>query len=161
MALDGLRFDLSDGADAAARDYIHQQIKAHNDAVSEHHRALRPVGPSPLDVFARDGDGKIVGGLVADVYWGWLAIEDLWIAPSLRGQGHGQKLMGMAEAEAVARGCTRSFVQTFSFQARGFYEKLGFHVVGRLDDYPPGQAFYWMRKDLSPTEMCGDRPLAG
>ena len=159
--MDGLRFDLLDRADETARDYIHQQIKAYNDAVSEHHRAVRPAGPSPLDVFVRDGDGQIVGGLVADVYWGWLAIEDLWIAPGLRGQGHGQKLMGMAEAEAVVRGCTRSFVQTFSFQARGFYEKLGYHVVGRLDDYPPGQAFYWMRKDLFPTELGGDRSQAG
>ena len=46
------------------------------------------------------------------------------------------------------RGCTRVFLQTYSFQAKDFYQKLGYQVVGQLDDYPPGQSFYWMRKEL-------------
>jgi ribosomal protein S18 acetylase RimI-like enzyme len=151
IPLDGLHYVLSDKVDKVARDHIHRQIRAFNDNVSEYHRAVRAAGPVPLDVFIRDEDGEILGGLVADTYWGWLAIEDLWIDHRLRGQGHGLKLMGLAESEAVARGCTSSFVQTFSFQARGFYEKLSYRVVGRLDDYPPGQVFFWMCKDLSPS----------
>lgn len=159
--MDDLRFVLSDKADKAARDLIHRQIRSFNDAVSEHHRAVRPVGPSPLDVLIYDEQGQIVGGLVADTYWGWLAIEDLWIDAGLRGQGRGRKLMDLAETEAIARGCSSSFVQTYSFQARGFYEKLGYRVVGRLDDYPPGQVFFWMRKDLLAANQDMEASQAG
>ena len=58
----------------------------------------------------------------------------------------------MAEGEARARGCTRAWVRTFRFQARGFYERLGYRVVGELVDYPPGEALYWMRKDFDGEE---------
>jgi hypothetical protein len=53
----------------------------------------------------------------------------------------------MAEGEARARGCSRAKLRTFSFQARGFYEKEGYRIVGELRDDPPGKIFYWMRKD--------------
>ena len=39
-------------------------------------------------------------------------------------------------------------VKTFSFQARDFYEKNGYRVTDRLDDYSPGESFYWMVKEL-------------
>jgi ribosomal protein S18 acetylase RimI-like enzyme len=75
-------------------------------------------------------------------------VEDLWLCNSLRGQGIGRRLVSMAEAEARSRGCSRVWLRTFGFQARGFYEKLGYGVVGVLEDYPPGNELYWMRKDL-------------
>ena len=54
----------------------------------------------------------------------------------------------MAEREAEERGCSRAKLRTFGFQARGFYQKEGYRVVGELEDYPPGRSFYWMRKDF-------------
>ena len=59
-------------------------------------------------------------------------------------------MLDAAEAEARARGCLRARLSTFDFQARGFYEKQGYRVVGTLADYPPGGAMYWMRKELEP-----------
>jgi ribosomal protein S18 acetylase RimI-like enzyme len=143
-----LRYTLYEKADPAVRERIHGEIKAFNDVVSPHHRAARGAGLQALDVLATDVQGEIAGGLIADTYWGWLEIEDLWVAEKLRGHGIAQQLMRQAEAEARARGCTRVFLRTFSFQARGLYEKLGYHVVGELVDYPPGEVFYWMQKDL-------------
>jgi N-acylglucosamine-6-phosphate 2-epimerase len=144
----GLHFTLTDTPNPEDRDYIHQRIKAFNNAVSEHHRAVRRSGPKPLDIFICDSQGRLLGGLVASTYWGWLDIEDLWLDETLRGLGYGRELLAIVETEALARGCSRVFLQTFSFQAKGFYEKLGYQVVGRLDDYPPGQTFFWMRKDF-------------
>jgi len=51
---------------------------------------------------------------------------------------------------AIGRGAQHSFLTTFAFQARGFYEKHGYTVAGTLEDYPPGSAYFWMRKDLAP-----------
>ena len=98
----------------------------------------------------RDAQGAIAGGLAGSTFWGWLEVDKLWIGEPLRGRGYGRRLLLAAETEARRRGCTRVHLTTFSFQARGFYEKQGYRVVGRLDDYPPGSAFYWLRKDFLP-----------
>lgn len=145
---DGMRFFLVDMASPADRSYIHEQIKAFNNEMSAHHRSVRKSGTKPLDIFIRDEEGHLCGGLVGTTYWGWLEVEDLWLGSSLRGRGIGRRLVLMAEAEAVTRGCSRAWLRTFDFQARGFYEKLGYRVVGALEEYPPGSALYWMRKDL-------------
>ena len=89
-------------------------------------------------------------GLWRATYWGWLYVDDMWIHEYLRGQGVGRELMRQVEEAARGDGCRHAYLQTFDFQARDFYEKLGYRVVGQLDDYPPGQIFYWMRKDFKP-----------
>jgi ribosomal protein S18 acetylase RimI-like enzyme len=135
-------------ADRAA---IHAMIKAFNDATSEDFRVARTSegAPRPLDVILRRSDGEIVAGLMAQTIWGWLRIHDLWVAAPLRGQGIGSRLLRHAEDVARKRGCAHAELKTFSFQARGFYEKHGFRVIGQLDDYPPGERFYWLRKDFA------------
>jgi hypothetical protein len=57
--------------------------------------------------------------------------------------------MSRAESEAVARGCHGAWLDTFEFQARPFYERLGYVCFGELEDYPVGSARYFMRKLLS------------
>jgi ribosomal protein S18 acetylase RimI-like enzyme len=66
----------------------------------------------------------------------------------MRGAGAGRRLMMEAEAEALRRGCCAAELDTFSFQARGFYERLGYSVFGALEDYAPGQSRFYMRKRL-------------
>jgi GNAT superfamily N-acetyltransferase len=144
----GLQLTLTDVADEKDRAYVHSQIKAFNDHISVHHREVRKTGPKPLDIILRDATGEIVGGLTASTYWDWLDIDDFWLAESMRRRGYGQEILRLAEEEAQRRGCKRAKLQTFSFQARGFYEKMGYHVIGALEDYPPGETFYWLRKAL-------------
>lgn len=145
----GARWVLSD-ADDPARDVLHEQIKVFNNARSLHHRAARSGtgAPQPLNVFVYDAVGELVAGVSADTYWGWLNIDNLWVVETLRGEGLGRELILNIENAARERGCTCAKLETFSFQARGFYEKLGYEVAGELQNYPPGGAFYWMKKDL-------------
>jgi GNAT superfamily N-acetyltransferase len=151
----GWRFLLAEDAGApeqeADRAAIHTMIKAFNDATSADFRAARtPQGaPRPLDVILHRPDGEIVAGLTAQTIWGWLRIHDLWVAAPLRGQGYGSQLLHHAEGVARTRGCAHAELKTFSFQARGFYESRGYRVIGQLDDYPPGECLYWLRKDFS------------
>ncbi|MBV9813184.1 MAG: GNAT family N-acetyltransferase [Acetobacteraceae bacterium] len=89
------------------------------------------------------------GGFWGCTLFGWLSIQMLVVPPALRGSGIGTALMLTAEAEARARGCRGAYVDTFSFQAPGFYRKLGYREFGVLRDLPPGyeQVFFCKRLD--------------
>jgi GNAT superfamily N-acetyltransferase len=140
---------VTNAPEAADRAFLEARIREFNDLTSPHHRASRQGGVQPLGIFARDEQGQVVAGLSAEMYWGWMFVDDLWVHESLRGQGYGSRLLALAEEEARSCGCGRAWLRTYSFQARGFYEKYGYRVVGELADYPPGEAFYWMRKDFA------------
>ena len=62
--------------------------------------------------------------------------------------GTDPKLMRAVETEATARNCRQIVLQTHDFQALGFYQKLGFDVVGRVGDYPQGHQYLTLVKHL-------------
>ncbi len=134
--------------DAGIEEFLSRQIREHNNRVSEQHRRVRVDGPKPLHLVVRNDAGEILAGLASSTYWDWLDVDKLWVAESLRGQGLGRQLLRQAEALAKERGCRRVMLTTYSFQARGFYEKEGYYVVGAQEDYPPGSTYFWLRKDL-------------
>jgi ribosomal protein S18 acetylase RimI-like enzyme len=104
--------------------------------------------PQPLALALRDDSGRIAGGLIGSLQWGWLRIDILSVAAELRGAGWGRRLVEEAERLAVASGCRHAWVDTFSFQSPGFYQRLGYRVFGELPDYPPGQTRYFLAKRL-------------
>lgn len=73
---------VSDNADPDAKETLASGIRAWNDARSPHHRAIRGEGGRPLELYARDSHGALLGGLAGETYWGWLFIDKLWIAES-------------------------------------------------------------------------------
>jgi GNAT superfamily N-acetyltransferase len=105
-----------------------------------------------LAVLLRDpATRESVGGLWGGTAWRWLYIELLFVPETLRGAGLGTQLIELAEAEALRRGCHHAWVDTYSFQARGFYERLRYAVFGTLEDYPPGHRRYFLQKRLTPA----------
>lgn len=91
--------------------------------------------------------GEVKGGIYALPWAGMLFIKWLWIDQAYRGQGHGRQLMASAEDEGRRRGCTAVWLDTFEFQARPFYEKLGYSSFGTLD-YPAGFKRFFLQKML-------------
>jgi len=118
-------------------------LEAHNECRCPGHQPWRGLG-----IFLREAD-RIAAGLAGETYSGWLFVKYLWVSEELRGKGIGRELMARAEARAVERGCHSAWLDTFSFQARGFYEKLGYAEFGRLA-YPPGHHRHFMQKRLTP-----------
>lgn len=93
-------------------------------------------------------DDEVVGGIIGATYWEWFYINLMWLQEDFRRQGYGEQLLAQAEEEARKRGAKHVYLDTFSFQAPGFYEKFGYEVFGELADFPPGHTRYFMRKDL-------------
>lgn len=115
------------------------------------------AGPSQgraLAIAVLDPAGSTIGGLWGSTGYEWLFTQLLVVPAELRGRGLGSELMRMAEAEAVRRGCHGAWLDTFEFQARGFYEKLGYQCFAELPAYPTGYARFFMKKSLAsvPTE---------
>jgi ribosomal protein S18 acetylase RimI-like enzyme len=113
----------------------------------------RRVGEVPFRQYAlllrNPGQTEIVGGLYAYALYDWLSIELLIVPETHRGQGFGTELMRRAEAHAIEARHVGIWLNTFSFQALGFYQKLGFEVFGTLDDHPRGNQRYFLRKLLA------------
>ncbi|MFJ8310589.1 MULTISPECIES: GNAT family N-acetyltransferase [unclassified Streptomyces] len=114
-------------------------------------RALRGPGERevPLHVWALDDAGELVGGLTGRTWAGWLHIDLLWVLGALRTAGLGTRLLTRAEELARAeRGCGHARLETWDFQAPGFYRKRGYEVVGVVPDYPPGVTEFTLTKRL-------------
>jgi len=138
----GLRLDVEDAPAEADVEALPTGLEAFNESRWPGHQQWRP-----LAVFAREGE-TIVAGLAGETYAGWLFIKYLWVSEALRGRGIGRDLMGAAERRAAERGCHSAWVDTFSFQAPGFYPKLGYEPFGELD-YPPDFKRIFLRKRLA------------
>ena len=93
--------------------------------------------------------GAVDGGLTARIGFGWMFVELLFVPERLRGQGIGRRLMEQAEAVAREKGCIGIHLDTFTFQAPGFYQKLGYAVLGEIANYPPGSSRFFLHKHLS------------
>ena len=123
-----------------------------SDVLAEGFRAFNaphvgPHGWTPiqLSVF-REGETRPAGGIVAHCYAAWVHVRMFWLPEDLRGQGLGARLLRRVEQDAAGRGCIGAYLDTFSFQARPFYEKQGYRQFGQLPDCPPGGARYFMMK---------------
>jgi GNAT superfamily N-acetyltransferase len=97
---------------------------------------------------ARDDSGVLIGGVLGVMAWRWLHVITLAVDRSARGAGIGHRLLAEVEAHAVAHGCTHARLETFDFQARTFYERVGYQVYSALNGFPAGHTQFHMTKQL-------------
>jgi GNAT superfamily N-acetyltransferase len=103
----------------------------------------------PVNFVLRGERGDVLGGVLGQLWGGWLQVTHLWVAEAARGAGYGTRLMEDAEAYARSRGAVGVILETHSFQARPFYERLGYKVFNTLDGYPLGHAKFYLKKALA------------
>lgn len=103
----------------------------------------------------KDGVGKVVGGISVCTILRVMHLDLLWVDGFYRGLGYGRDLVLAAEAIGSRRGCIASQTMSFSFQAPGFYQKIGYDVLGVYDGYPDGITEYVLMKRLQPADRTG------
>lgn len=89
-----------------------------------------------------------LGVCVCQLFWGNLHIKFLIINKEHRGRGFAKSLMEHAFNFGKKNGCNFAFVETMSFQALGFYQKLGFDIEYKRGGYAAGTSLYFLRRDL-------------
>ena len=106
-----------------------------------------PSGKVELTFLIKDENDILMAGANGYTHWNYFFLAHLWVSDKVRGSGIGSDLLKKIEAEAKSRGCSHLWLDTFSFQAAGFYEKLGYSRFGQLEDYPWGsQRFFYSKK---------------
>lgn len=141
--MEKLKIDFEPMLGDDVRAHVMEGLHAFNYATTGH------AASYPANFIVRGEAGDVLGGLLGYVWAGWLHVTYLWLAEPARGNGCGSRLIGEAEAYAKKRGAVGSTLETYSFQARPFYESLGYRVCGQIDDYPPGHTKFILKKSLA------------
>ncbi|MEM8788932.1 MAG: GNAT family N-acetyltransferase [Pseudomonadota bacterium] len=126
--------------DAALMEEISARLSAAN-------RAAAPWDRQTFSVAHRDPSGRIVAAGQVRLNMGLAELRRVWVDPDRRGRGLGAELVGHLEDAARDRGAKRALLDTYSWQAQGFYEKLGYTRFAEVD-YPAGPRLIYMKKDL-------------
>lgn len=138
-------WEIHDTVPDGAGGVVDAGIGIFNDAAAPLHQVV------PLSCFARSPAGAVLGGAVGRTWGGCCELQQLWVHEAHRRAGIGRGLMQRFEARAGSRGCHSFYLETFSFQAPGFYRALGYGVHAQIDGFPDGITKYLMFKRLPPV----------
>jgi GNAT superfamily N-acetyltransferase len=155
---------MTDEVDEAGIEELRSAVVAFNVAVTGYSDG------ASLGCLLRDEVGQLVAGLDGFTWGGYAMVEWLWVHDDHRHDGLGTRLVQAAEDEATRRGCVVIRVNTHTFQAPGFYERLGYSQIGFAEDTPVGHGELFFEKrllgqqgeprDASDARKTGDRPAS-
>lgn len=96
----------------------------------------------------RNDSGNMVGGVIGRLSADSVYVEIVYNDEAIRGMGLGTEAMLLVEAEAKRLGAVEAWLYTMSFQAKPFYEKIGYHMFAELNWMGGKHKRQFMRKDL-------------
>ena len=109
-------------------------------------KELPPI--RPFSVFLKDREQNVLGGVTGVSFYGSLYVDMLWVDIALRRQGWGTKLMKEAEKIGRERGARFVTLNTMDWEARPFYENLGYSVEFTREGYDQLSKMFMLRKTL-------------
>ena len=136
-----MNIEINDYIDELVKNVVFSGLRSYNDKFATRNQM-------DFSIVAKQ-DGKIVGVAIGESKYDWLILQYLWIEELFRGQGLGNTIIKNLETLARKRNLVGIHLDTFEFQARGFYEKSGFVLFGEIADHPSGYKRYFMKKNLS------------
>jgi len=138
--LDSIRMDVHEAAEIDA--FLAERIYEYNA------RATGYFDGKSFSAVQRDRFGEIKAGISGHTWGGCCYISYLWVDEVERGRGLGTRLVQATEEYALSVGCRRMLLATHSFQAPGFYERLGYEKQAVVRDHPPGHDNLYFAKYL-------------
>ncbi|HAT4400014.1 TPA: GNAT family N-acetyltransferase [Legionella pneumophila subsp. pneumophila] len=127
---------------------LEQQDKIIRDGIVNFNAPFTGTKPERYSIYVKDNEGNIIGGAIVYAHKSSIYVDVLWVNDEYRGLGIGAELLRSVEAEAIKRGIPVSTLDTFSFQAEGFYLKQGYQHLGTIHNYLEGHDRIYLRKQL-------------
>lgn len=138
--------------DIRMKNIIHTKLRKNNIEKSEwlKNNVSADINESNIknSNFLAYDDNKLIGGAIGFIQYNWYFLDLLYIDEEYRGQDIGTNLLKKIEEFAKKENLTGVRMETWDFQARGFYEKNGYSVFGEIKDCPPGTIVYCLKKEL-------------
>lgn len=106
------------------KEYIHKRLQDYNA------RFMKEFSDFSCHIEEND---VIVAGIVAESVGDTVEIDFLFVDEACRGRGLGKALLERVETAAREQGMRRILLNTYSFQAPGFYEKMGYREILKLE----------------------------
>lgn len=125
-----MRIDIKIDPSLAEIDFVKSGLKGFNEDFGTEDHA------STMGLFIKDELGNPAGGAICGLQYTSCYIHLFWISPLSRGKGLGKSVFKALVQECKVACISDIFLDTFSFQDKGFYERLGFTCVGCLHNYP-------------------------
>ncbi len=140
----------------AFREMTDEEYKKEQEAFDTHGLEFgNPPEKQERFGFVAHDDGEFVGassGLAqknTDTYGDYFYLSDLLVEKTYRKQGYGKKLLELLEEKVKVLGITYIWTWTASYEAEAFYQKLGYEVFVRFENYyPSGHSRVGMIKKL-------------
>ncbi len=136
----GLSVEVTHEIHADSREAITLGLTAFNTSHLGEHKWIA------LDVYVRDPQGQVVGGLIGGSVFDRLYVYALWVAQDRRGLGLGTRILSAAEQTAIERGCRIVFLDTLTFQAPEFYRKRGYEEIATVEFQPGVKKIYFQKR---------------
>ncbi|HBD7190957.1 TPA: GNAT family N-acetyltransferase, partial [Legionella pneumophila] len=127
---------------------LEQQDKMIRDGIVNFNAPFTGSKPERYSIYVKDNENNIVGGAIVYAHKSSIYVDALWVSEKYRGRGIGAELLRGVETEAIKRGIPESTLDTFSFQAEGFYLKQGYKHLGIIKNYLEGHDRIYLRKKL-------------
>lgn len=126
---------------------LEQQDKVIREGIINFNAPFIGTKPERYSLYVKDND-SIIGGAIVYAHQSSIYVDVLWVSKDYRALGIGAELLRRVEAEAIRRGISASTLDTFSFQAEGFYLKQGYKPLGAIENYLEGHDRIYLRKQL-------------
>lgn len=139
MNIEEIKFEVTENPSLMDLDFLTQKIN--EDSIAQ-------GAAYPFAIFIRNKEGEIIAGCNGSIIFGSIYTDQLWVAPNLRKQGLGKKLMEAVHEYGKKQGCTIATVATMSFQAPNFYKELGYKIDFSREGYNKGTSCIFMSKKL-------------
>ena len=93
-------------------------------------------------------EGELVAGIVAEAVFDTVEVEFLCVKENCRGKGYGRALLQYVEEQAENDGRKRILLNTYSFQAPGFYRRMGYELLAQQNPCFGEYSQYYFTKNL-------------
>lgn len=121
---------------------IFENLKKFNESIIGKYEA------KPFIIYVSNNASVVIGGLRGDIFGKLCRVFTVWIDEKYRHKGLGRSLFKKLDNFAIENECKIIQLDTAEFQAKDFYEKLGYTVVATLPENFMGFTSYILRKTL-------------